>query len=496
MESEKSAVISTTSGGIMQTTTAVSTTSGGPGITEQSGKRCAVKWSRGVLALQEPIRRGLTRIALHSARHASLYITFIVAASLSLITAGYYTNFVFENNESNLWSPTGSLPDIHSRWIEQQFVRMGQDEYAPETDNTDLKVGQGFIALIVHAEGANIASKQGLTKTFEAVDRVRGVSGFDEYCAMHGSPPCPLEVPDLVCLAYQVPTDSDSPRVCNDIAGVTGLWFHNVTIFEQKVQTDEDAQRSLGIQFLPGQDEPFDPTNFVGFPEYQDDEGNSKNKRRLVSAKSFFTGIRLPYPKEALGDVNKITASMRDEMLLLQQEWKDDPDNMYRVELLIKNSFEQELLRGIQQDLPIIPFAMILMSGFTALVFFKCDWLHSQCLLGVGAVACVTLSLLTGFGIMFLVGMPFTTMTLTLVCVLYGVGLDDSFIISSSFLRTNQSKSTTERICDTMDDVAISIFMTTATTQVGFALGCLSQIPVIRWLCVCINRFFIYYLLL
>ena len=51
-----------------------------------------------------------------------------------------------------------------------------------------------------------------------------------------------------------------------------------------------------------------------------------------------------------------------------------------------------------------------------------------------------------------------------------GVGLDDTFIITSAFSRTRQGKSIEERIRDTMEDVGLSITVTTVTTAFAFGL--------------------------
>lgn len=42
-----------------------------------------------------------------------------------------------------------------------------------------------------------------------------------------------------------------------------------------------------------------------------------------------------------------------------------------------------------------------------------------------------------------------------------------------------------ERVRSTLDEVGMSISLTTITTTTAFILGCLSTIPGIRWLCLC-----------
>jgi predicted RND superfamily exporter protein len=61
--------------------------------------------------------------------------------------------------------------------------------------------------------------------------------------------------------------------------------------------------------------------------------------------------------------------------------------------------------------------------------------------------------------------------------------LDDSFIMTGSFYRTDPKKSILDRIEEMMEDVGISITITTLTSALAFALGCTSSIPSVYWLC-------------
>ena len=67
--------------------------------------------------------------------------------------------------------------------------------------------------------------------------------------------------------------------------------------------------------------------------------------------------------------------------------------------------------------------------------------------------------------------------------IIFGIGLDDVFILTCSYDRTDRSKPTVERIRDTIDDIGLSITMTSLTSTMAFGLGCLSTIPAIFWLC-------------
>ena len=103
---------------------------------------------------------------------------------------------------------------------------------------------------------------------------------------------------------------------------------------------------------------------------------------------------------------------------------------------------------------------------------------------------------------MFCLGIPFTNLSQMVPFIILGVGLDDTFIITGSYFRKlseenqietqigneegkDQEELITERIAETMEEVGLSIALTTTTTTFAFMLGCLSTIPGIRWVCLC-----------
>ena len=133
--------------------------------------------------------------------------------------------------------------------------------------------------------------------------------------------------------------------------------------------------------------------------------------------------------------------------------------------------------------MPLIPVAFGLMSVFAAVIFARGgDCVQSQALLGFGLVAGVLCAILSGFGICFIIGIPFTSLTTILPFIIVGIGLDDGFIIYGEFTRSNPRKTPEERIHDTIHEVGSSIFLTTMTTTLAFSLALISSIPAVDWL--------------
>lgn len=121
------------------------------------------------------------------------------------------------------------------------------------------------------------------------------------------------------------------------------------------------------------------------------------------------------------------------------------------------------------------------MSIFTCTIFFRRDWIFSRTLLGLGAVASVLLAIFTGYGVLFICGVPFTSITQILPFIMFGIGLDDAFIIMGAYHRTKGE--IMDRVYETIEEVGASIFLTTFTSMLAFGLGCISTVPGIQSLC-------------
>ena len=103
-------------------------------------------------------------------------------------------------------------------------------------------------------------------------------------------------------------------------------------------------------------------------------------------------------------------------------------NTMFGLEILSVNSYSNEFQEALRHDMKLLPLVFLMMCTFTSLVYYKHDKVKSSCLfLGLGAVWTVCMSLLSSFGVMFLIGVPFTNLTFMLPFIILGIGLDGKF---------------------------------------------------------------------
>ncbi|CAB9528937.1 Pick C1-like protein 1 [Seminavis robusta] len=289
------------------------------------------------------------------------------------------------------------------------------------------------MTFVIHNQGENVLGREQVDLLFEALDTVRDTPGYHEIC-------------------------------------------------QAKIHSDEEAIQAMSAATYPGGTPAY--TEFLfGYSKREGllvDEGGNHNGARLESAKSFYLRIDIPDADGA----DEFEIEVLDRLMALQQKWENDPDIPLHLSYFTLLSYELEFERAINKDLILVPLVVIIMSTFTCLVFYKGDRVQSRSLLGLCSVAAVGLSLMCGYGLMFLCGVPFTSMSQILPFVVFGVGLDDTFIITGAYFRTNPQKDTVLRIEETMRAVGGSISLTTITTMSAFMLGCMSSIPAIRWVCI------------
>jgi predicted RND superfamily exporter protein len=363
-------------------------------------------------------------------------IAAVFFVSTVLLVTGLLTNFYIEVDENVLLTPVSSYPITHMHWIE---------------DESGFPKKPRFFTLSFHAKGENVLGRDAVASIFRVVDQIRSIPDYDEVCARSGG----------TCY----------------INGVTKFWNHSKSIFESQVKTDTDAIAQMSVLNYSLDGTPVSLNDILGRAVRNATSG------LLVSAQMYIVNILLPCDEENVTLSEDFEAVALGVVLKIQEELEKETNNSFRVEVNSKRSFSDEFGRAILKDIPLVPIVFAIMGIFTCLVFFKRDKVQSRSLVGFMSVISVLLSIVTGYGLMFVCGIPFSPMTQILPFVVFGVGLDDSFVITGYFYRLDQSRDSVDRMRETIDEVGLSTFITTLTSAIAFGLGCTSNIPSIYWLC-------------
>ena len=326
-------------------------------------------WTRLVHSIRKPIIRCLLFLADSAAAYPVICAWSVVFLSVALLVVGFLVGFNVDVDENSQFTPRGSRSLQHGTWINEE--------------SGYRKVPRNAV-LLIHANGQDILTREAIRRMFVADQILRASPSYNKLCVNN---------------------------LC-DAPSVTQFWNNNLTLFQQTVHTDQDVLRDVSQGTFPDAtpvdfDLLFGPKNQIVTTASAVDSGESN------SNSSFAATIRNSYSIPNVGDdALGLEKEILDRILDLRDQWNQGQDTtMYELEVFTQRSFSDEFTRAILVDIPLVPVVFVVISGFTCLVFFRRDAIHSRCWLGLGAVFCVLLSIMSGFGLLFLLGVPFTSMT-------------------------------------------------------------------------------------
>jgi len=407
-------------------------------------------WKMFTESLKKHLIKTLIFAGTRSAKYPLATIVGCIVLGIAIPVLGAVTNLKIETEGNILWTPDNALTLKHRDWVESSA-----SGFPPRARLMDV---------VLHRDGGNVLSVDGVHRLFDVMDVIRQTSGYWEVCR----------------LSRETVSGGDCP-----LDSATAFWNHNRTRFESNITTDEEVIRTLSsLNFANG--DPVDrsvvfgnPTPFIPNDVVSATPKPPIDDVLMASAQSFLVHVNLPSEDEALPYEKDVT----ENLFALRDRWQTEGSTSWDIDLHTHRSFDDELQRGIEKDIPLMVAAFLMMGLFCAITLGRCHPVQSGSLVGAGAVATIILSIMTGYGLMFIIGVPFTSMTQIFPYVMVGVGLDDTFIITGAFGRTDKNKPIEERMQQVMLEVGVSITVSTLTTTVAFFLGCIATLPGIYWFC-------------
>jgi len=355
---------------------------------DDENKSCSQAWTRTLQTCTKPIIKPFLKISHHAATHPKLYIAGTIVLSIALMVIGIATNFTSETDD-DIWTPRGSRPVEHGDWID---------------DKSNFPIDQRAAVLIVHRDGKSIFGDDGNNNLalqsaglmFDVLEEFRGTPRYDELCQYTD---------------YIHPTDGS--KTC-EVVGASTFWNDTFTIFEEQATSDEVVLETMSADSFPYGGS-VDHDQLIGFNKFEND--------LLVDGLSYVTVVLLPPDKEDVDGSKAFTKDFEedaiDRMKDLQKAWKDDGSD-FKVEFIVDRSFEDEFGRAVTNDLPLLPVVFVLMSILCIIIFSRRDKVLSRGWLGFGAVCTVLLAITASFGLLFVIGVPFTSLTPLLPFIMFG----------------------------------------------------------------------------
>jgi len=149
----------------------------------------------------------------------------------------------------------------------------------------------------------------------------------------------------------------------------------------------------------------------------------------------------------------------------------------------VERALTDEVRRNVTDQTIFLAASIVLMILYMSLILGSRTLVESRVLLGLASIANVGLAMVAGFGVSaFLV--PMTDISLLLVFLGVGVGVDDVIILVDAFDRTDIRLPLTRRIPESLRLSGSTMFLTSATNIIAFAAAAAVDLPAVAWFCV------------
>ncbi|XP_048961979.1 patched domain-containing protein 3 [Canis lupus dingo] len=99
-------------------------------------------------------------------------------------------------------------------------------------------------------------------------------------------------------------------------------------------------------------------------------------------------------------------------------------------------------------------------------------------------VISAALAVVSGFGLMLYIGVPFVTIVANSPFLILGVGVDDMFIMISAWQKTSAKDSVSQRLSTVYSKVAVSITITTISNVLAFYTGIMTSFRSVQYFCI------------
>jgi predicted RND superfamily exporter protein len=158
-------------------------------------------------------------------------------------------------------------------------------------------------------------------------------------------------------------------------------------------------------------------------------------------------------------------------------------EGVFTVYTSAARSWSDEFGSVVTADVRLIQAAFTIMIVYLAANLGECKRVESRILLSLVSVTSIALSIVSSFGLAWLLGFKYTPVHSVLPFVILGLGVDDSFVIVNCFDRTSPNDPIPKRLSDALANAAASITVTSLTDFVAFMISTTSALPALASFC-------------
>ncbi|WAR31717.1 LOW QUALITY PROTEIN: PTHD3-like protein [Mya arenaria] len=157
------------------------------------------------------------------------------------------------------------------------------------------------------------------------------------------------------------------------------------------------------------------------------------------------------------------------------------------ISVFTMDSYAEEFFGGVYGDIILIVYGFPVVLVYIIMALGKPNLTEHGVFLTLAAIVGVILSAGACFGIGLACGFLFGAPHQALIFLLLAVGVDDAFVIITTWTRINKAhmrRPIEERVAITMQHAGVSVTVTSFSDLVAFACGISTQMPVLKSFCI------------
>ncbi|XP_044150297.1 patched domain-containing protein 3 isoform X1 [Bufo gargarizans] len=158
--------------------------------------------------------------------------------------------------------------------------------------------------------------------------------------------------------------------------------------------------------------------------------------------------------------------------------------NHIKVSYFTSVSRQQEFDGTTKTIIPLFSITYFVTIFFSIMSCVRFDSVRNKTWVAGFGVISSGLAVLSSFGLMLLCGVPFVITVAKAPFLILGVGVDDMFIMISSWQQTKVKDKVEERMAETYSEAAVSITITTLTDVLAFYIGILTSFRSVQSFCI------------
>ncbi|CAG9538367.1 unnamed protein product [Cercopithifilaria johnstoni] len=150
----------------------------------------------------------------------------------------------------------------------------------------------------------------------------------------------------------------------------------------------------------------------------------------------------------------------------------------------------QEVADSLLPKFAITCFVLFSLCALSAIVlhrhddgFVAIDWVRSKPAIALAGLFCPLLAIASAFGLILWMGFLYNSVVNVSPFIVFCIGVDDMFIMSAAWHRTNIEQDVSYRLSETLAEAAVAISITTITDMLTFGIGCMTTLPSVQMFC-------------